>query len=59
MATAIIVNSEEMGRGDSVLGSRILQTLFAKGTNIKKLETIVFYNAGVKLLRRDRHACRR
>ena len=50
MKTVVVVNSEGMGHGDAVLGARILQTLLNKISALHELETLLFYNAGVKLL---------
>ena len=44
------INGSGMGRGDPDLGARILQTFLNKANNLKGLEALVFYNAGVKLL---------
>ena len=50
MKTVLAINSAGMGHGDSELGGRILQTLLNKASALRGLETIVFYNTGVKLL---------
>jgi selenium metabolism protein YedF len=49
--TVVIINSDQMGKGDSVLGAKLLLNfLFALTTLETKPDTVVFYNAGVKLL---------
>ena len=54
MKTAIVINSETMGRGSEELGEQIMgsflrQVFFASS----KPDTIIFYNSGVKLLTGD------
>ena len=50
MKTVIVLNTDQMGHGDPVLGHKILGTFLRKSRAIEGLEAIVFYNAGVKLL---------
>lgn len=50
MTTAIIVNRNGMGHGHDVLALDILKTLLSKASAFRKLEAIVFYNGGVKVL---------
>ena len=50
MKTSIVVNGDGMGRGDEALGRKILGTFLAKSPAIEGLDSILFYNAGVKLL---------
>ncbi|HUJ28860.1 MAG TPA: sulfurtransferase-like selenium metabolism protein YedF [Myxococcales bacterium] len=47
----IILNAETLGRGDDVLGAKIMGSyLRTLGTIDPKPEAMVFYNAAVKLL---------
>lgn len=50
MSTVIVLNSNEMGKGDPALGE-LLMGAFLKKLWVKKdrPETIVLYNSGVKL----------
>lgn len=49
--TVVIVNAEQMGRGDDGLGAKLLATFLRTLTGVEpKPEAIVFYNAAVKLL---------
>ncbi|HET7755023.1 MAG TPA: sulfurtransferase-like selenium metabolism protein YedF [Anaeromyxobacteraceae bacterium] len=52
--TVILLNAETMGRGDDALGSKIMGSfLRTLAASPDKPETIVFYNAAVKLLASD------
>ncbi|WP_242392804.1 sulfurtransferase-like selenium metabolism protein YedF [Anaeromyxobacter oryzisoli] len=49
--TVVIVNGEGMGRGDDALGAKLLGNFLRTLTTLEaKPDTLVFYNAGVKLL---------
>ncbi len=49
--TVVIVGAEQMGRGDDVLGAKLLGNFFRTLAVLDpKPEGIVFYNAAVKLL---------
>jgi len=53
MKTVVVLNTDQMGHGDPVLGHKILGAFLRKSPSIQGLEAIVFYNAGVKLLTAD------
>ena len=51
MKTTIVINHDGMGHGDPELGKKILGTFFVKSSGaFPGLETIVFYNSGVRCL---------
>jgi selenium metabolism protein YedF len=51
--TVVILNGESMGRGDDVLGAKLVASfLRTLGAVDPKPEALVFYNAAVKLLGR-------
>jgi hypothetical protein len=50
VATVVIVNQDGMGHGDEGLGRRILGSFLGKARALQDLESICFYNAGVRLL---------
>ncbi len=51
MKTVLVINHAAMGHGDDELGTRILLALLNKAAGaLDGLETVVFYNGGVKLL---------
>ncbi|MEW6071491.1 MAG: DsrE family protein [Planctomycetota bacterium] len=50
MKTVVVLNTDQMGHGDPVLGQKILGTFLRRAASIPGLEAILFYNAGVKLL---------
>ena len=50
MKTVLVLNNDQMGHGDLELGHKSLGILLRKSGAIDGLESIVFYNAGVKLL---------
>ncbi len=51
METIIIINDECFGRGDEVLGKKLMGAFLKKiWIRQEKPSTIIFYNAGVKLL---------
>jgi intracellular sulfur oxidation DsrE/DsrF family protein len=56
MNTVYIVNQDQMGHGDVDLGRKILRTCLRKLINQEDVETVVFYNGGVRLLTKDSHA---
>lgn len=52
--TVVIVNAEQMGRGDDGLGAKLLAAFLRTLTAVEpKPEAIVFYNGAVKLLGPD------
>ena len=53
MKTVVVLNTDQMGHGDPVLGKKILGAFLRKSRSIKGLEAIVLYNDGVKLLTAD------
>jgi len=53
METAIFLNQDHMGHGDSALGSRILKTFLQKARALTGLEAILLVNGGVQLVRGD------
>ena len=53
MKTVIVINEDQMGRGDRELGRKILGACLRKLPSFKGLEAIVLYNAGVKLAVKD------
>jgi len=50
MKTVLVLNTDQMGPGDPELGHKILGVLLRKTGALGNLESIVLYNAGVKLL---------
>jgi selenium metabolism protein YedF len=49
--TVVLINAEQMGRGDDALGARLLGNFLRTLASVEgKPEAIVFYNAAVKLL---------
>jgi hypothetical protein len=50
MHTVLALNNDQMGYGDADLGTRILKTFLQKSRALPGLQSIVFYNAGVRLL---------
>ncbi len=50
MRTAVIINNDQMGVGDRMLGQKILGTFLRKALALDGLHAIIFYNAGVKLI---------
>ena len=53
MATAVILNTNQMGHGDQELGLKILATCLRKLVSIPDLRSIVLYNSGVHLATTD------
>ena len=53
MGTVLILNKDQMGVGDEDLGRKILATFFRKSIVLEDLQSVVFYNNGVKLLVAD------
>jgi selenium metabolism protein YedF len=55
VGTVIVLNAATMGRGDDVLGEKLMGSfLRTLAMSERKPDTIVFYNAAVKLLAPDR-----
>ena len=50
MKTVVIFNKDQLGHGDRILGEKVLGTFLKKSIALKGLETIVFFNSGVKLV---------
>ena len=50
MGTVFVVNRDQMGGGDVVLGRKILGSCLRKLLNWDDLDAVVFYNGGVKLV---------
>jgi intracellular sulfur oxidation DsrE/DsrF family protein len=50
MKTVIVLNNDQMGQGDKVLGQKILATFLRKSPAMKNVTGIVFYNSGVRLV---------
>ncbi len=49
--TVVVVNADTMGRGDDWLGARLVGSFLRSMASVDPaLATIVFYNAGVKVL---------
>lgn len=53
MRTVIVFNKDQLGHGDRELGRKILATFLRKSIALPGLETLVFFNAGVKLVAPD------
>lgn len=53
MATVIILNDAQLGRGDAELGRKALSNCLRKLVTFDDLEAIVLYNAGVQLAAKD------
>jgi len=49
MKTVLVLNGDEMGRGDGELGKKILGTCLRKLPAFSGLEAVVMYNGGVRL----------
>jgi intracellular sulfur oxidation DsrE/DsrF family protein len=49
MKTVVVLADSQMGRGDEVLGHKILGTCLRKLAKLDGLEAIVLYNLGVHL----------
>jgi hypothetical protein len=49
MATAVILNTNQMGHGDPELGLKILATFLRKAVSIPDLRSVILYNNGVHL----------
>ena len=50
MKTVVILRTDRIGEGDPQLGERILRTFLQKVHALPRLEALLFYNAGVKLV---------
>jgi len=51
MTTAVIINSDGLGKGDEELGKKLMGNFLRKiWASNKKPDAIIFYNAGVMLL---------
>lgn len=55
MKTVIVLASERMGEGDDALGARILKTFLQKSIAFRKLDAILLYNGGVRLVAATSH----
>lgn len=53
MRTVVVFNKDQLGHGDRELGRKVLGTFLKKSIALQGLETIVFFNAGVKLVAPD------
>lgn len=54
MKTAVIINSEGMGNGDEALGMTLVGAFLKKmWARNEKPDTMIFYNGGVKLLKKE------
>ena len=53
MKMVLVINNEQMGGGDAELGRKLLGTALRKLARFDELETIILYNAGVRLATRD------
>jgi hypothetical protein len=53
MKTVVVFNKDQLGHGDRELGQKVLGTFLKKSIALQGLETIVFFNAGVKLVAPD------
>jgi len=53
MKTVVIFNKDQLGHGDRELGQKVLGTFLKKSIALQGLETIVFFNQGVKLVASD------
>ncbi len=50
MRTVVVLNQDQMGHGDRVLGQKILGTFLRKAIVLEELDALVFFNSGVMLL---------
>ncbi len=53
MDTIVVMNQDQMGHGDRVLGQKILGTFLKKAIALPHFSAIVFYNSGVNLVGPD------
>ncbi|MBL8751668.1 MAG: DsrE family protein [Planctomycetes bacterium] len=53
MQTVVVLNQDQMGHGDRALGQKILGTFLKKSIALPGFDTIVLFNAGVKLVAAD------
>ncbi len=53
MGTVIVINTDQMGYGDTELGRKLLGTCLRKLSNADGLDAVVLYNAGVRLATKD------
>ncbi|MBK7644743.1 MAG: DsrE family protein [Planctomycetes bacterium] len=53
MKTIVVFNKDQLGHGDRELGQKVLGTFLKKSIALQGLETIVFFNSGVKLVAPD------
>jgi hypothetical protein len=49
MNTVVVLNNDQMGHGDPLLGRKILGAFLRKSVVMKEVQAIVLYNSGVKL----------
>lgn len=50
MRTVLVLNDDQMGRGDPALGRKILATFLRKSGALREVVAIVLYNSGVRLV---------
>ena len=55
MDILILLNRDQMGVGDALLGKRVLKTYLQKSIALEGEVAIAFYNSGVKLTAEDSH----
>ena len=53
MDILIVLNQDQMGVGDALLGKRVLKTYLQKSVLLHGEVAIAFYNSGVKLMAED------
>jgi hypothetical protein len=53
MKTVLLIDRYGMGEGDETLSHEVLTTFFNKASALRDLETICFYNGGVKAVFED------
>lgn len=52
MKTVIVLNHDQFGHGDRVLGMKLLGAFLSKIPTMREVTGIVLYNSGVKLIAR-------
>jgi intracellular sulfur oxidation DsrE/DsrF family protein len=50
MDTIVVLNKDQMGHGDRVLGQKVLGTFLKKSIALKQFTAIVLFNSGVQLV---------
>ncbi len=53
MHTVVVLDQDQMGHGDRVLGQKILGTFLRKAIALRDFEAIVFFNSGVRLVSKE------